>query len=64
MGCAGSKSDDVGGGGGGGGGQGGYDDQGQEDDYNPLTQDEVNARIQCSDAVSYTHLTLPTILLV
>ena len=49
MGCAGSKSDDVGGGGGGGGGQGGYDDQGQEDDYNPLTQDEVNARIQCSD---------------
>ena len=48
MGCAGSKSDDVSGGASG-GRQGGYDDQGQEDDYNPLTQDEVNARIQCSD---------------
>ena len=50
MGCASSSNKDPvdqphGGGSGGGGG----DDYGDEDDYQPLTQEEVNARIQCSD---------------
>ena len=36
-------------GGGGGGGGGGHADDGGEDDYSPLTQDEVNARIVCSE---------------
>ena len=36
-------------------GAGGYDDQGGEE-YQPLTQDEVNARIQCCDKTQ--HFTL------
>lgn len=46
MGCGGSKETDASAPGGGGGG----DDGGNEDEenYNPLTEDEVNARIVCS----------------
>ena len=50
MGCAGSSNkdpDDLRGGGGGGSGSGDYG--GEEDDYQPLTTEEVNARIQCCD---------------
>ena len=50
MGCAGSSSKDAvedqkpaG------GGDGGYNDGQDDEDYQPLTQEEVNARIQCSD---------------
>jgi len=50
MGCASSSNkdpDDLRGGGGGGSGSGDYG--GEEDDYQPLTTEEVNARIQCCD---------------
>lgn len=45
MGCAGSSAKGTDEHTGGGGGQ----DQGEEEDYSPLTQDEVNARIVCSE---------------
>lgn len=51
MGCASSSNKDPDGdlrsGGGGGSGSGDYG--GEEDDYQPLTTEEVNARIQCCD---------------
>jgi len=49
MGCAGSSAkDDAPGGHDHGGHGGGHGDQPEEEEYNPLTQDEVNARIVCS----------------
>jgi len=56
MGCAGSSAkDSADDHGNGGEGAGGYDDQ-AEDEYQPLTQEEVNARIQCCDSTQ--HFTL------
>ena len=52
MGCAGSAQEEHGEAD---AGAGGYDDQGGEE-YQPLTQDEVNARIQCCDKTQ--HFTL------
>ena len=52
MGCAGSAQKEHGEAD---AGAGGYDDQGGEE-YQPLTQDEVNARIQCCDKTQ--HFTL------
>ena len=52
MGCASSSNKDHPEGdlrGGGGGGSGSGDYGGEEDDYQPLTTEEVNARIQCCD---------------
>ena len=34
------------------------------DDFSAQAADKIRQRIDCPDAVSYTHLTLPTILLV
>jgi hypothetical protein len=49
MGCASSSNKDPDDQRGGGGGSGSGDYGGDEDDYQPLTTEEVNARIQCCD---------------